>query len=86
MSESDENVAETDTERRARARARARVRERERERERAREKERGARERERDGGSVRVWRVTVNVADDRHREAVDPTEDSKMGECGWRER
>ena len=38
--------------------------------------------RERDGGSVRVRRVTVNVAEDRHREAVDPTEESKVGECG----
>ena len=46
----------------------------------------GWRERYRDGGSVCVRRVTVNVAEDRHREAVDPTEDSKMGECGWRER
>ena len=44
----------------------------------------GWREREidRDGGSVRVRRVTVNVAEDRHREAVDPTEESKVGECG----
>jgi hypothetical protein len=41
----------------------------------------GEREREidRDGGSVRVRRVTVNVAEDRHREAVDPTEESKVG-------
>ena len=42
----------------------------------------GWRERDRDGGSVRVRRVTVNVAEDRHREAVDPTEESKVGECG----
>ena len=40
------------------------------------------RERDRDGGSVRVRRVTVNVDEDRHREAVDPTEESKVGECG----
>ena len=40
------------------------------------------RERDRDGGNVRVRRVTVNVAEDRHREAVDPTEESKVGECG----
>jgi len=40
------------------------------------------REIDRDGGSVRVRRVTVNVAEDRHREAVDPTEESKVGECG----
>ena len=51
-------------------------RERERERDRERERERG-----RDGGNVRVRRVTVNVAEDRHREAVDPTEESKVGEC-----
>ena len=57
-------------------REKARLRERERERK---------RERERAGGSVRVWRVTVNEAEDRHREAVDPTKESKVGECGWRE-
>jgi hypothetical protein len=39
----------------------------------------GEREIDRDGGSVRVRRVTVNVAEDRHREAVDPTEESKVG-------
>ena len=42
----------------------------------------GWREIDRDVGSVRVRRVTVNVAEDRHREAVDPTEESKVGECG----
>ena len=42
----------------------------------------GWRERYRDGGSVRVRRVMVNVAEDRHREAVVPTEESKVGECG----
>ena len=40
------------------------------------------RERDRDGGSVRVRRMMVNVAEDRHREAVDPREESKVGECG----
>ena len=48
-------------------------------RERERERER---EIDRDGGNIRVRRVTVNVAEDRHREAVDPTEESKVGECG----
>ena len=54
-----------------------------RERERERERERRERERERERwGNVRVRRVTVNVAEDRHREAVDPTEESKVSECG----
>ena len=59
-----------------------RDRERERERRERERRERERRERDRDGGSVRVRRVTVNVAEDRHREAVDPTEESKVGECG----
>ena len=41
-----------------------------------------AREIDRDGGSVRVRRVTVNVAEDRHREAVDPSESEREREGG----
>ena len=55
-----------------------RERERERESERARERDRErkiAREREREMG-------VEYVSEDRHREAVDPTEESKVGECG----
>ena len=46
----------------------------ERERESARERDR-EREKEREMG-------VEYVSEDRHREAVDPTEESKVGECG----
>ena len=52
----------------------------ERERESTNERER---ERERDRERKRAREMGVEyVSEDRHREAVDPTEESKVGECG----
>ena len=52
----------------------------ERERESTHEREREI-EKERERESEREMGVEY-VSEDRHREAVDPTEESKVGECG----